>query len=330
MYDAEWLESRLKERAESRKLERKKARNPNLTVIDASKFTVELSALAVALTNKVEREGPETIANVPVPLDIGIILRQLTHSYNLLRFINSDEMRFENLAYRQVYSFVALPIVRTLIDGFYNCTAMLDDPSRSRAFRVSGYYRMREALKGDEDRYSRDPAWEQYLFEARRNLENGMRADGISDSDMDNKANRWPLLGEYIRLKPDTPHKELLRRVSLGLWQEYSSISHTSFDGLVSLYPFIAGDRIPRDKREDLDDAAERYIAMHIGRASGLLLALLTEIQHFYKFDGAEIDERLGKIWAAVMPILEVRELYHYRYKGLLRIPLTEPEAPLT
>jgi hypothetical protein len=287
MYSAEdpkWLDERLKERAEERRLRRLSSRKTGIIVIDASKFSTQLAELATTLTYKVEREGTRTFANSSIPPDTGIVLRQLTQTFNLLRFINGDETRFGNSAYRPSYSFVALPLVRTMIDGFYNCTAMLDDPSRSRAFRVSGYYRVRESLQDDEARYSHDALWKQYLAERRQVFERGMRAESLSDADLNDRSNRWPLLAEYLRLEPDTLHKQMLRKLTLGFWKEYSSISHASFDGLASLFPFIAEDQIPYDNRAGLEDATDRHITMHFGRAAGILLCLLTEIQHFFKF----------------------------------------------
>ena len=266
----------------------------------------------------------------PIPVDTGVILRQIAWTFKLLRFVNADDTRFNNSGYRHAYSFVILPLIRTMIDGFYNCTAMLDDPSRSRVFRISGYYRMREALRADETKYSQNPSYKEFLAKTRTNLDKGMQIENISDHDLDNKANKWPLLGDYLRSQPRTPHKELLRKLTLGFWKEYSSISHASFDGLVSLYPFIAGDRIPHDERDGLVEAADRHISTHIGRAASILLCLLTEIQHFYKFDSADIDDRLGKIWSALIPMVEVRELYDARYKGLLKNPAVESKPTIT
>jgi|CZLA01.1.fsa_nt_gi hypothetical protein len=319
--DSEWLDARIKERAENWKQKRLSSRNPALPVIDASKFSQPLSDLALALMHKVEREGPKTLSLSAVPLDTGIILRQLNQTYNLIRFINADDTRFGNSGYHQPYSFVILPLVRTMIDGFYNCTAMLDNPTPSRTFRISGYYRIRESIEADEARYSHDSTWKEYLTEARSKFELRMRVEGFTSADLDDKSNKWPLLGEYLGRPPDTPHKQIVRKLTLGFWKEYSSISHASFDGLISLFPFIASDLVPHDKREGLDEATDRHIAMHFGRAAGILLSLLTEIQHFYRFDGADIDKRLGKRWAALIPILEVRELYDFRYKDLLMEP---------
>ena len=323
--DPAWLDARLKERAEKSKQKRLGSRKPDTISIDASKFSAQLSELANAIALKVEREGPRVMPSSPIPVDTCVILRQLTQTYNLIRFINADDTRFENAAYHQPYSFVLLPLIRTMIDGFYNCTAMLDDPSRSRVFRISGLYRMRETLEADESRYSEDIRWKQHLSKARDTLEDMMRVDAISDADLANPKNKWPLLGTYLKGR-DTPHKQMLRKLTLGFWREYSSISHASFDGLLSIFPFIASG-IPHEMRGEVEDAAERDIAMHFGRTAGLLLCLLTEIQHFYKFDGAEIDKRLGQLWAAMIPMVEIRELYDYRFKGLLREPCAEPDS---
>ena len=272
-----------------------------------------MSALAFTMTNLVEREGPGLLPNSAIPVDTGVILRQLSHTYDLLRFINGDETRFNDSAYRASFSFVCLPLVRTMIDGFYNCTALLDDPKRSRIFRISGLYRKRESLKSDEAKYGNDPAWQESLQVDRQVYEHTMRVEGFTDADLDDKANKWPLLGEYLNRGPDTPHKEVIKRLTHGFWKEYSSISHASFDGLAYLFAFISMDRISYDQRPKILDAAERHIAMHIARAAGLLLCLLTELQHFYRFDAARVDERLSELWAALLPVVEVKEFYDFR-----------------
>ena len=180
--DPAWLDARLNERAEERKQTRLKQRDPKLPVIDASKFTRQLAKLGETVTYSVEREGPVKVPNSPISLDTAIILRQLLHTYSLILFVNADERRDKDPDYRQSYSFVILPLVRTMIDGFYNCTAMLDDPSRSRTFRISGFYRIREAIQADEMRYGRDPGWREYLTARRGLYEHGMRVEGFTEA----------------------------------------------------------------------------------------------------------------------------------------------------
>ena len=107
--------------------------------------------------------------------------------------------------------------------------------------------------------------------------------------------------------------------MTLGLWKEYSSISHASYDALLYLFPYIATDIIPFEKRDEVDDSSIRNMTMHYARAAGILLCLLTEIQDFFKFEGASIDKRLSEIWEAMIPIYEIKELYDLRYKKLLK-----------
>lgn len=146
-----------------------------------------------------------------------------------------------------------------------------------------------------------------------------MRNEGFTDADLDDKTYRWPLLGQYVKRGPCTPHRQIIEKLTLGFWQQYSSISHASFDGLLEIFPFIAVDCIPHDQRASVYDAAERHLVRHFARAAGLLLCLLTEIQNFYKFDCARIDERLNELWTAMLPLVEVKEFYDLRYKNMLR-----------
>ena len=286
--DLDWIDKRIAERIDDWKKSRLKIRKPDVLVIDASRFAQQLSDLATTVMNKVDREGYKTIRHDGVNIDISVILRHLTHTYNLLRFINSDSTRTGFIGYETSYSFCALPLIRTLIDGFYNCTSLIDDPSRWRVFRISGYFRMRAALNVDEAKYANDLRWKQAFAEQRKNLVTGLRADGFTDADLGNKKNKWPLLQGYLETKPiDTPHKQILRKLTYGFWKEYSSISHSSYDGLVNIFPFIALDRATFKQKEIVEEAKERYIAGHFARGAGILVALLTEIQYFYKFDGA-------------------------------------------
>lgn len=320
----EWIDTRIEERQENLKQEFWRLADPTIPVLDAGTFDKPLADVTRIITNKVERDGPRACSNSSIAIDTSVILRQLRETYSLICWVNCDDFRFGTVGYRTPYSFVILPLVRTMIDGFYNATALLDDPARARRFRISGYFRKREALQADQARYGNDPQWQADFSHRRTAIAAGMRVEQITDADLDNKSNRWPLLGEYLRVTktdPETPHKQLLRNLTLGFWKEYSAISHVSFDALADLYPFIATDRLPHEMREQVQTAALRYITMHIGRAGGLILCLLTELQHFYKFDDFDIDKRLRQVWTAMTPLYEVRELYDFRYSSLLREP---------
>jgi hypothetical protein len=46
---------------------------------------------------------------------------------------------------------------------------------------------------------------------------------------------------------------------------------------------------------------------------------MLTEIQAHCRFDGANINERICKVWAALMAFQVTRELYDERYSALMK-----------
>ena len=320
--DLSWLDERIKERAAEGEQRRLKRHAPTVVMVDAGKFATQLAQLAETIVFSLEREGLSKVPNSTVSLDSATIIRQILHTYRLFLYLNADERRNNDPHYQQSYSSVILPLVRTMIDGFYNCTAMLDDLSRTKIFRISGLYRLREAIRDDEARYRSDPAWKESLASRREFLEDYMRVEQLTDADLDDRKNKWPLLQQYLNTGPDTPHKQLLRTFTLSFWKEYSSISHAGYDGLINIFPFIAKDKVPVEERSRILAVGDRLNTMHIGRAAAVLLCLLTEIQHFYKFEGsARIDERLGEIWAAMLPLYEANELYRSRYHSLLKKP---------
>ncbi len=316
--DEQWIESRFKDRAADRGQKRRALRTDGIPVIDASVFMGPLVSLARTVTLKVEREGNLAFGNHSIQEDIWAILMQLRDTFSLLQFLNSDDTRDINPSYRLSFSFVSLPLIRTMIDGFYNCTALLDDPSRIRQFRVSGLYRMREEMREKESIHGNDPKWTTYLQSARENLDLRMRRMGYTDKDLDYTKNQWPLLGFYVKSTPKTAHKEILARMTHGAWKEYSAISHSSFDGILKIMPVLRYETASRENRVQLLTASDRLITLHFGRAAGVLLCLLTEIQWFCKFSGADINKRLANLWNSMTQIPEVEELYSLRYKVLI------------
>jgi hypothetical protein len=68
---------------------------------------------------------------------------------------------------------------------------------------------------------------------------------------------------------------------------------------------------------------APPYVAvdLHIARAAGVLLCIVTELQGHFRFDdnGARINERIHAVWNALMPVFEIKELYDERYSQLMK-----------
>jgi hypothetical protein len=201
--------------------------------IDANRFQNQLDQLATTVAYKVQREGLKVIGSRTAIEDIYVLLRQAQRTYDLFFYLNAEETRKEP-GWRAYYTFVALPLVRSMIDCLYNITSMLEDPRQKPAeFRRSGYRMALEALEEDEQKYDRnpDPSWTEWFRKRREYLELGMRRDGFRLDEVMGQ-NRWPTLGTYLRTKknvPPTGHQLFLRSLTYGYWREYSEYSHGTF-----------------------------------------------------------------------------------------------------
>jgi hypothetical protein len=177
-----------------------------------------------------------------------------------------------------------------------------------------------QALDADERRYSGDPKWDEYIASQRKLIASDMRANGFAESEVRNSPT-WRTLGAYLRVKKTailSPHQEFLKKLTLGFWQEYSGMSHATFQGLLPIALFLAPKDLPHEDRHTVDNAVVVMIATHIARLAGILLCTLTEVQAYCRFDGAHINRRLHEVWNALIVVPEIKELYDERYAELM------------
>jgi hypothetical protein len=289
--------------------------------IDVSTFQKPLAELAITMALKVEREGKALLgAPAYVAIDIGALLRMSNETLNLLWFINADETQKSGA--RPTYSIAALPLVRTLIDNLYNISYILLDPAgHGRAYRLSGIKKEQSDLNEDERRYSGKPEWDEWIKNSRALIDVNMRGLNVSQSDIDLQA-AWSTFGKYISTKGPggtlNAHQRFLETFQYGPWREYSALSHGGPEGLRDVGMFYTYREQPFEDRPKIDDAFERIRTLHLMRAAVVLLATITELQLFFHFKDANIDSRLHAIWNAMIPHIEVAELYNERYKDLM------------
>jgi hypothetical protein len=310
-----------------------KKKKPNapggLVELKARTFQRHLDELADTLCYKVQREGSKKLPQpVFVIADIYFLMRQAHQSYRLFIYMNSDERRIKDPNWRIAYSIAILPVIRCMIDCLYNVTAILQSPGpKGYQFRESGYNKAFKALDADERRYGGDQKWDQYIAEKRRAIDIGMQSVGITMDDV-KAATTWPTLGRYLLVdknNPDTRHKEFLRTLTYGLWQEYSGIAHATFQGLIETASFYAPKDLPPEYWPKLDFMGERMVFLSVSRAAAILLCLLTEVQAYFRFEGANINKRLHEVWKALNVAFEIKELYRERYKKLMKVKGINP-----
>ncbi|MCU1243216.1 MAG: hypothetical protein JWO71_3942 [Candidatus Acidoferrum typicum] len=177
-------------------------------------------------------------------------------------------------------------------------------------------------MDADERRCGGDPKWDEWIARQRKHIEFDMRSNGFKEAEVRTGRKLWPTMSRYLSVSPGstpTPHQEFLKKLTFGFWQEYSGISHATFQGLLPIAVFLAPRDLPIDDRSLVDNASEELIAIHIPRVAAILLCALTELQAHFHFDGASIDQRLHEVWNALVTAPEVKELYDSRYAQLMK-----------
>ena len=76
---------------------------------------------------------------------------------------------------------------------------------------------------------------------------------------------------------------------------------------------------MPHEERPKIEEVSMGLIFGHMTRAAAILLCILTELQAFFRFDGARINARLHEVWNALLAAPEVKDLYDSRYAQLMK-----------
>jgi hypothetical protein len=143
-----------------------------------------------------------------------------------------------------------------MINCFYNISAIFENPGEmGYLFRASGYRRTLESLDADKRRYGGDARWEDYFLQRRKLIDFDMRTNGFTKCRSGDKA-LAPGKGA-----PPAPHQQFLREFTYG-WQEYSAISHATFQGLLPIALFLAPKDLPHEDRVKIEPASEQTIAI--------------------------------------------------------------------
>ena len=293
--------------------------------INAKTFQEPLGKLAATMVQQVFREGHAHIAGpFYIREDIATMLRYAASIYNLLNYLNADERRKGDCYWFVRYGVTAMSLVRSLIDCLYNVTAILESPAENGpAYRKSGLRRTLADLEEDLEKYGGQGEWESYLQERRTAVELVARASGFTMDEVMVQS-MWPTLGRYVgSAQPGggfTEHQRFLKTFTLLNWRQYSALSHGAFEafvgtlGHVPIGAYYLNDFLSHEDEVKVEDSYELFLSTHVGRSATVLLCLITELQVHCRFEGHNINDRICKIWEALMPLFEAKDLYQGRY----------------
>ena len=293
--------------------------------INAKTFQEPLWKLADAIAQKLMREGPKYLNAPPfVAEDLFMMVRQTMATYNLLFYLNADERRKDDCYWNPTYGVVTAPTVRSMIDCLYNIMAILENPAENgAAYRKSGLKRRLRDIDEDQESYGHLAEWDSYNTQQRKALDFLIRGSGFSEAEV-RQAKNWPTLGVYIQGKPEdlTPHQVFLKSFTYLQWRQYSAMSHGGYEGYIGELPagaYFALDFIPHEHRPQIEAMYDAFLTRHIGRAATILLCLVTEIQAHFRFDGADLNNRIQRMWTALIGLFAAKELYDERYSTLMK-----------
>jgi hypothetical protein len=296
---------------------------PTLARIDFGTIQQPLLDLAETMGQKMYREAPSLLAAPPyVGPMLFTMIRQAIYTCKLLFYINADERRENDCNWNPAYTFVTAPLIRNLIDCLYNVTLILENPSTNgAAFCKSGFKRELQALEDDETRYGGQPDWDISIAEKRKKIALALRQYNLTTPEVQAQS-PWQTMGKYILQKgpggTSSPHQAFLKTFTYGMWREYSAMAHGGFEGLLSAVSFYTRDAIPHELRPKMDDIHLRLMSLHMFRAAIILLCVVTEVQAYFRFTDANINARIPRVWTAMTPIFEAKELYDQRYAQLM------------
>ena len=244
------------------------------------------------------------------------------YTCNLLFYLHADERRETDCNWNSAYTFIVAPLVRSLIDCLYNITLILQSPGiNGAAFCRSGFKKELIALREDETRYGGRPDWDASNAERRSKIDLSLRQYGFTIAEVEAQES-WPTLGRYLGTRSQgglfTAHQTFLKTFTYGMWSKYSAMAHGGFEGLLEAVSFYTRDAIPNELWPKMEDIHLRLMTMHMARAATIMLCIVTELQAYFGFTDANINARLHRVWSALMPIFEAKELYDERYAQLM------------
>jgi hypothetical protein len=214
----------------------------------------------------------------------------------------------------------------------YNVTAILENPvEKGPAYRRSGLKKTLDDLEEDSLRYAGQPEMQQYFAQRRQPVENLLRGCGFTLAEVTSlqKHEMWPTFGMYIgKMQPGgvlTRNQEFLKTFAHQEWRQYSALSHGAYEafigtlGHVPVGAYYMNDFFPHEQRQGLEESYDLFLSAHLARSAAVLLCMVTEIQAYCRFDGANINERICRVWDALKPLPEAGELYDGRYAELMK-----------
>ncbi len=223
------------------------------------------------------------------------------------------------------------PANRMVLDSLFNVVFMLEDlEARSVWYHKSGWREQKMEYERFLSEYGNDPEWAEWLPRCAQFIETGRKLFQITDAEAADPAGKikpWPNPGKMANYRVGPagrpPDRQFLHYLNDWFYRDHSALSHMSFSGEVKLGGILFRRELGDQQQQKLnEELLPRLMSSQACRAAILLLCLISEVEHYFKF-GGDVPLRVLDLWHIFMPDFpEAKELFEKRYSSFWPAPL--------
>lgn len=285
----------------------------------ASVITEPLDSTLAALGNKIEREWPPALANVPGAREIFLLtIRIADATSRSTRWLSADIP--PDPQRRLDFCLSVPPLNRTILDNLFTVMFLLEDlPSRCAWYYKAAWREQRLELDRYRAEYGHLPEWQDWLGRLTALTNLGVSMFGLTPEEVATPSSiaSWPNPGAMVRHgmsqnAPIPPNRAFMQYLNDWFYADLSQQAHLGGTGLMKRGSALL--LSPDDPQRNEALTKNKY--SWIGQNFAVTLALISEIEAYFRFG---LRERINYLWGLVVHVIPVAEEVHAkRYHKLI------------
>lgn len=288
--------------------------------IDASVIAEPLDSVVGALGNKLEREWPVAFANVQGARELFLLTVRLADiTSRSIRWLSADTP--PDPGRRLEYCLSVPPLNRTILDSLFTIMFVLEDlPSRCAWYHKAAWREQCIELDRYRAEYGHLAEWRDWLGRLTALTDLGVSMLGLSPAEAAQPLSipGWPNPGKMANygISPTTPIppvRAFMRYLNDWFYADLSQQAHLGGTGLMKRgSPLIMSRNDPQRSQ-----ALMKNKYSWIGQNFAVMLALISEIEAYFRFG---LRERMNYLWGLLVPVIPVaKEIHAKRYRDLMK-----------
>lgn len=270
---------------------------PDMPSIPWGSFGPQLSNLAQATANKLEREWPERYrADGGAQALFEMSARFVSNSFHTIQALSLDDPPHP---LKREDALAVTPISRSILDVLFTITVVLEDvPAQSRRYFKAGWRENAEELARHQAKYGTNPSWQKWLAEFQAQLATCVPLYEITQEEQSDpsKIPYWPIPGRALKDRSiSAPTRDRLQYLNDWFYKSLSAHIHVSMPGLVMRTAAL----LPTQDEEHRRWLLGKQISDQALVSSLLVLAFVSEIELHFHFG---LAARIQYVWGILKP----------------------------